>query len=152
MGCYGQIKTKTKISWKYIRKLQKINTISKEKKIVILLRKTKKRTIRIWMWKKFLLQQIKQFWKYISYRKRQTAYNDFEIVDTFKKYCQNLILDIDLRVPNNLPCRIPKNGDEVLLQYLNVRIIQVSKSSILTFLSNGVIWWHRKGDEEFRQE
>ena len=55
--------------------------------------------------------------------------NDFEIAETFRKYFQNLVPNLDLKVPSKLLCQAPKKGEEVYPQYINTRIIQVSKQS-----------------------
>ena len=40
--------------------------------------------------------------------------DDFEIAETFNKYFQNLVPNLDLKVPSNLLCQTPENGDEIL--------------------------------------
>ena len=40
--------------------------------------------------------------------------NNFEITETFRKYFQNLVPNLDLKVPSKLLCQAPKKGDEVL--------------------------------------
>ena len=40
--------------------------------------------------------------------------DDFEIAETFNKYLQNLVSNLDLRVPSKLLCQTPENGEEVL--------------------------------------
>ena len=40
--------------------------------------------------------------------------DDFEIAKTFNKYFQNLVTNLDLKVPSNLLCQTPENGDEIL--------------------------------------
>ena len=40
--------------------------------------------------------------------------DDFEIAETFNKYFQNLVPNLDLKVPSKLLCQTPENGDEVL--------------------------------------
>ena len=40
--------------------------------------------------------------------------DDFEIAKTFNRYFQNLVPNLDLKLPNNLLCQAPENGDEVL--------------------------------------
>ena len=37
-----------------------------------------------------------------------------EIAETFNKYFQNLVSTLDLKVPSNLLCQTPENGDEIL--------------------------------------
>ena len=41
--------------------------------------------------------------------------DDFEIAETFNKYFQNLVSNLDLKVPSKLLCQTPENGDEVLV-------------------------------------
>ena len=53
--------------------------------------------------------------------------NHFEIVETFDKYFENLVPNLDLKVANNLFCETPENGDEVLTaisKYQNHRSIK----------------------------
>ena len=40
--------------------------------------------------------------------------DDFEISETFNKYFQNVVPNLDLKVPSKLLCQTPENGDEVL--------------------------------------
>ena len=40
--------------------------------------------------------------------------DDFEIAEIFNKYFQNLVPNLNLRVPSKLLCQAPENGDEVL--------------------------------------
>ena len=40
--------------------------------------------------------------------------DDFEIAKNLNKSFQNLVPNLDLKVPNNLICQTPKNHDEVL--------------------------------------
>ena len=40
--------------------------------------------------------------------------NDFEIAETFNNYFQNVVPNLDLKVPSKLLCQAPENGDEVL--------------------------------------
>ena len=40
--------------------------------------------------------------------------HDFEIAETFNKYFQNLVPNLDLKVPINLLCQTPENGDGIL--------------------------------------
>ena len=40
--------------------------------------------------------------------------DDFEISKTFNKYFQNLVHNLELKVPNNVLCQTTENGDEVL--------------------------------------
>ena len=40
--------------------------------------------------------------------------DDFEITETFNKYFQNLVLNLDLKVPSNLLCQTSENGAEIL--------------------------------------
>ena len=40
--------------------------------------------------------------------------DDFETVENFSKYFQNLMTNLDLKVPNNIHCQIQENGDDVL--------------------------------------
>ena len=40
--------------------------------------------------------------------------DDFEIAQTFNKYFQNLVPNVDLKVPSNLLCQTPEHGNEVL--------------------------------------
>ena len=39
--------------------------------------------------------------------------DDFEIAETFNKYFQNLVPNLYPKVPNNLLCQTPENGDDV---------------------------------------
>ena len=39
---------------------------------------------------------------------------DFEIAETFNKYFQNLVPNLALKIPSNLICQTPENGDEIL--------------------------------------
>ena len=64
--------------------------------------------------------------------------HDFEIAENLNKYFQNIVPKLDLKLPNNLLCQAPENGDEVLAtiskyQYLNIKTIL--KNAILAFLS-----------------
>ena len=40
--------------------------------------------------------------------------DDIEIAETFNKYFQNLVPNLDLKLPSKLLCQTPENGDEVL--------------------------------------
>ena len=40
--------------------------------------------------------------------------DDFKFAETFNKYFQNLMPNLDLKVPSTLLCQTPENGDEVL--------------------------------------
>ena len=40
--------------------------------------------------------------------------DDFEITETFKKYLQNLVPNLALKIPSNLLCQTQENGDEIL--------------------------------------
>ena len=40
--------------------------------------------------------------------------NDFEIAETFNKHFQNLVPNLDLKIPCKLLCQTLKNGDEIL--------------------------------------
>ena len=40
--------------------------------------------------------------------------DDFEIAETFNKYFQNLVPNLALKIPSNLLCQTPENGDEIL--------------------------------------
>ena len=40
---------------------------------------------------------------------------DFENAETFNKYFQNVVPNLDLKVPSNLLCQTPGNGGEVLI-------------------------------------
>ena len=40
--------------------------------------------------------------------------DDFEIAEAFNKYFQNLVPNLNLKVPSNLLCQTPENGHEVL--------------------------------------
>ena len=40
--------------------------------------------------------------------------DNFEIAETFSKYFQNLVPNLNLKVPSKLLCEAPENGDEVL--------------------------------------
>ena len=40
--------------------------------------------------------------------------DDFKIAETFNKYFQNLVPNLALKVPSNLLCQTPENGDEIL--------------------------------------
>ena len=40
--------------------------------------------------------------------------DDFEIAETFNNYFQNLVPNLDLKIPNNLHCQTLENDDEVL--------------------------------------
>ena len=40
--------------------------------------------------------------------------DDFEIAETFSNYFQNLVPNLDLKIPNNYRCQTLENGDEVL--------------------------------------
>ena len=40
--------------------------------------------------------------------------DDSEIAETFNKYFQNLVPHLDLKIPSNLLCQTPENGDEIL--------------------------------------
>ena len=40
--------------------------------------------------------------------------DDFGIAETSNKYFQNLVPNLDYKVPSNLPCQTPENGDKVL--------------------------------------
>ena len=40
--------------------------------------------------------------------------DDFEIAETFNKCFQNLVPNLALKVPRNLFCQTPENGDEIL--------------------------------------
>ena len=54
--------------------------------------------------------------------------HDFESAKTFYKYFQNLVPNLDFKVPNSLLCQTPENGDEVLAvisQYQNHPSIKV---------------------------
>ena len=41
--------------------------------------------------------------------------DDFEIAETFNKYFENLAPNLALKIPNNLLCQAPENGDEILV-------------------------------------
>ena len=45
--------------------------------------------------------------------------DDFEIAETFNKYFQNLVTNLNLKVPSKLLCQAPENGDEVLAAIYN---------------------------------
>ena len=49
-----------------------------------------------------------------SLRPRELLTDDFGTVETFNKYFQNPVSNLDLEVTNNLACQKPENGDEVL--------------------------------------
>ena len=63
-------------------------------------------------------ETIKSFFsdksKDISYWNGNLLTDDFEIAETFKIYFQNLVPNLDLKVPSNLFCQTPENGDEIL--------------------------------------
>ena len=40
--------------------------------------------------------------------------DDFEIAETFNKYFQNLVPNLDLKVPSTLLCQTQENSDEIL--------------------------------------
>ena len=40
--------------------------------------------------------------------------DDFKFAETFNKYFQNLMPNLDLKVPSTLLCQTPENGDDVL--------------------------------------
>ena len=40
--------------------------------------------------------------------------DDFETAETFNNYFQNLVPNLDLKIPNNLHCQTLENDDEVL--------------------------------------
>ena len=127
-------------------------TASERSKCVSLLRKTKKA-----YYPNLNVKNIvdnKKFWKTVKsfFSNKSNSFenmsliengnlltNDLEIAETFNKYFQNLVPNLDFKVPNNLLGQTPENGDKVKPQYLNTRIIQVSKQSsknaILAFLS-----------------
>ena len=58
--------------------------------------------------------------------------DDFEITETFNKYFQNLLPNLDLKVPSNLLCQTPGNGDEVLAAIYEYQ----NHPSIKTILEN----------------
>ena len=102
MGCCGQVRTK------------ETESISKEVN-VSLLKKTKiiKHTIRIWKWKtvdsKKYQKTVKSFFsnksnnfENLSLVENGKLLTDFEIVETFSKCFQNVVPNLDLKVPNNL--------------------------------------------------
>ena len=55
--------------------------------------------------------------------------DDFEIEETFNKFFQNLVPNLDLKVPSKLLCHTPENGDKVLdvickyQNHLSIKII-----------------------------
>ena len=65
--------------------------------------------------------------------------DDFEIAETFNKYFQNFVPNLDLKVPSKLLCEARENGDEVLAAIYKHQdhpsIKQSSKNAILAFLS-----------------
>ena len=123
-GCYGQIKTKFLKS----RSESDKKAYNKQRnKCVSLLRKTKKA-----YYSNLNVKDVvdnKKFWKTIKsffsdksnnfenislIEKGNLLTDDFEIAETFNKYFQNLVPNLDLKVPSNLLCQTPENGDEIL--------------------------------------
>ena len=81
--------------------------------------------------------------------------DDFEIADTFNKYFQNLVPNLDLYQTIYF-CQTPLNGDEILAAISKYQDHPTSKQSlknaILVFLSISVSYRRRKGDKEFRHK
>ena len=61
--------------------------------------------------------------------------DDFEIAETFNKCFQNLVPNSDPKVPNNLLCQTPENGDVVLYLYLKSLDQLGEYAALLTDLS-----------------
>ena len=74
--------------------------------------------------------------------------NDFEIAETFRKYFQNLVPNLVLKVPSSYFAKHQKTVKKFYPQYINTRIIQVSKQSseneILAFLSKRCLLLRQK--------
>ena len=102
-------------------------------KYVNLLKKTKiiKHTIWIWTWKTI---DDKKFWKTVKIffsdksnnfenisliENGKLLTNDFEFGETFNKYFQNLVPNLDFKVLKNLLCQTPENRGEVLAAIFN---------------------------------
>ena len=61
--------------------------------------------------------------------------NDFENAETFNKNFQNLVPNLDLKVPSNLLWQTPENGNEILAAIYKYYIQISSKIEISAFLS-----------------
>ena len=116
------------------RKFLKIRSESDKKgynkqrnKCVSLLRKTKKAYYtnvnvkdivdnkKLWETVKIFFSDKSNNFENISFTENGSLLTDgFEIAGTFNKYFQNLVPNLDLKLPSNLLCQTPVKGDEVL--------------------------------------
>ena len=66
--------------------------------------------------------------------------NDFEIAETFNKYFQNLVPNLDLKVPRKLLSQAPENSDEVLAAIYKYQ----NHPSMKTILENATSTFYSK--------